>query len=301
MTQTQAQARLAETLATLTDTIDRLSDMSERGYQNPYEAVRWPDTVDPEGDWFSSPELLSLAGTATFDALDEPARRRLAFYEAANFYSLNIHGEKSLMEGLAARLYRKDLLGVSRYLHHFLDEENKHSIYFGGFCTRYARIYRTRHVGFEKVADRNVDDFLFFAKTLIFEEIVDHYNRLQAKDARLHSIARFINHNHHVEESRHLAFGRRLVAALWRANAPDWDDAVKADLRGYLEQFFVTSWREYYNPDVYADAGLPEPWELAEEAWAAPAQRQHRRTASTKCVRFLVSTGILEGEPPDAF
>jgi hypothetical protein len=42
------------------------------------------------------------------------------------------------MQGLAARLYRKDLLGVASYLHHFLDEENKHSVYFGGFCTRYA-------------------------------------------------------------------------------------------------------------------------------------------------------------------
>ena len=50
------------------------------------------------------------------------------------------------MQGLAGRLYRKDLADVADYLHHFLDEENKHSIFFGGFCRRYARVYRTRQV-----------------------------------------------------------------------------------------------------------------------------------------------------------
>ena len=298
---TPSQARLAQALAALGGTVERLSELSEDRYQNPYEMVEWPAAVDPEADWFSSPELLSLRGTEAYDALDEAGRKRLAFHEAANFFSLNIHGEKSLMQGLAARLYRKDLIDVARYLHHFLDEENKHSIYFGGFCTRYARVYRSRQLGFEKVESRDLDDFLFFAKTLIFEEVVDHYNRLQAKDGRLHEVARFINHNHHVEETRHLAFGRRLVEALWTSCAPDWSEQTRADLRGYLDQFFTTMWREYYNPDVYLDAGVPQPWEQAELAWSAPAQREHRRTASLKCLRFLLTAGILEREPIDAF
>jgi hypothetical protein len=296
-----SRTRLAEALGALSDTVERLSMLSERGYQNPYEMLEWPAELDPEADWHSAPELLSLSGTPMFEELDEPARRRLAFYEAVNFYSLNIHGEKSLMQGLASRLYRKDLIGVAKYLHHFLDEENKHSIYFGGFCTRYAHVYRSRQLGFEKVASRDLDDFLFFAKTAIFEEVVDDYNRIQAKDDRLHPVARFINHNHHVEETRHLAFGRRLLEALWTSCAPDWDETTITDLRGYLKQFFVTMWHEYYNPDVYLDAGLADPWGLAERAWADPAQREHRRTASLKCVRFLMSTGILDREPSDAF
>jgi P-aminobenzoate N-oxygenase AurF len=295
-------ARLAEALTALGGTVERLSMLSERSYQNPYEELEaWPARVDARAEWFSSPELLSLHDTPAFAELDETARRRLAFHEAVNFYSLNIHGEKSLMEGLAARLYRKDLLPVAQYLHHFLDEENKHSIYFGGFCTRYARVYRSRQLRFEKVAARDLDDFLFFTKTLIFEEIVDHYNRLQAKDERLNPVARFINHNHHVEESRHLAFGRRIVEALWNSCTPDWAAETVAEVRGLLEQFFLTMWHEYYNPDVYLDAGLASPWELAESAWADPAQREHRRQASLKCVRFLIATGILEREPPDAF
>ena len=295
------QARLRDAIESLSDTAARLSHLSERSYQNPYTAVAWPDAVDPERDWFSSPELLSVYGTPLWDNLDQPARRRLAFFEAANFYSLNIHGEKSLMQGLAGRLYRKDLADVADYLHHFLDEENKHSIFFGGFCTRYARIYRTRQVAWTESRPREVEDFLFFAKTMIFEEIADRYNWLQGRDARLHPVARFINNNHHFEESRHLVFGRQLVAALWNACAPDWGDAGVADVRSYLEQFLVASWREYYNPDVYADAGFEDPWGSAETAWSAPAQREHRRSVSAKCTQFLFTTGILTKEPADAF
>ncbi|MGW7003312.1 diiron oxygenase [Streptomyces sp. NPDC054933] len=299
------KARLVEAIASLGPTVNRLSHLSQRSYQNPYtELEAWPEEVRPEEEWFSSPEYLSLYGTAHWERLDEPTRRRLAFHEAANFYSLNIHGEKSLMQGLAERLYRKDLLDVSEYLHHFLDEENKHSIYFGGFCTRYSRVYRSRQFSFEESHDsrpRDIEDFLFFAKTMIFEEIVDNYNWVQSRDSRLHPVARFINHNHHFEESRHLIFGRRLVTALWEACAPSWGEDTVAELRGYLRQYFTASWREYYNPDVYADAGLEDPWEIAERAWSAPAQREHRREVSKKVVGFLISTGILDKEPADAF
>jgi hypothetical protein len=291
---------LGAALAEVSETSARLSQLSRRTYQNPYTQVDWPEAVEPERDWFGTPEYVSLYGTARWADLDEPARRRLAFHEAAGFYSLNIHGEKALMQGLAARLYRSDLADSADYLHHFLDEEHKHSVYFGGFCTRYARVHRSRLASFAIERDRDIDDFLFFAKTLIFEEIVDHYNRVQARDRRLHPLARFINDNHHREEARHLVFGRCLVTALWTGCAPRWDQTVVDEVRDDLGRFLVASWREYYHPDVYADAGLDEPWELAETAWSAPAQRAHRRRVSAGCLEFLTSLGVLVEEPADA-
>lgn len=290
---------LATALAEVSQTADRLSRLSAKAHQNPYTLVDWPSAVDPERDWFSTPEYVSLYGTPVWDGLDDTARRRLAFHEAAGFYSLNIHGEKSLIQGLAARLYRSDLAGAAGYLHHFLDEENKHSVYFGGFCTRYARVYRSRQASFGTDRPRDVDDLLFFAKTLIFEEIVDRYNRVQARDGRLHPLARFINDSHHREEARHLVFGRRVVTALWQA--ADWDPQTVAGIRDDLGRFVTATWREYYHPDVYADAGLDDPWELAEAAWSAPGQRAHRRRVSTDCLRFLAAAGVLTEEPADAF
>jgi len=291
---------LRTALGQVTETADRLSRLSRRTYQNPYTHIEWPATVEPERDWFSTPEYVSLYGTPAWEHLEEPARRRLAFHEAAGFYSLNIHGEKLLMQGLAARLYRSDLIEVADYLHHFLDEENKHSVYFGGFCTRYAKVYRSRQIPFDHSRPRDVDDLLFFAKTLIFEEIVDRYNRVQARDRRLHPLARFINGNHHREEARHLVFGRCLVSALWTFCAPEWSQSVMDEIRDDLDAFLTATWREYYQPEVYADAGLAHPWDLAETAWSSPAQRAHRRAVSAGCQRFLVSTGILAEELTDA-
>lgn len=283
-------------MSLLKDTVRRLSRVSEHAYQNPYTALEWPATVNPEQDWFATPEYVSLYGTSEWNRLDEPARKRLAFHEAVNFFSLNIHGEKQLMSGLAERLYRKDMLDVAEYLHHFLDEENKHSVYFGGFCTRYARVYRSRQFAVEETAvPRDVADFLFFARTMIFEEIVDDYNRTQSRDDRLHPVAAFINRSHHVEEARHLVFGRELVAELWRTQS--WDVGTVESVRSCLAQFIVSSWREYYNPDVYLDAGLSAPWDLAEHAWDHPRQRAHRRAVSRTVLTYLLDTGILIETP----
>jgi hypothetical protein len=288
-------------IAAMSGTVERLNELSRDRYANPYTAISWPESVDPERDWFFTPELSSLYGTAHWDTLDDVGRHRLAFAEAANFFSLNIHGEKALMEGLAGRLYRPDLGEIAGYLHHFLDEENKHSVYFGGFCQRYAKVYRTRHVAMREQADRSVADLLFFAKVLLFEEHADRYNVLQAKDSRLHSLAVFINAAHHADESRHLVFNRAIVQAFWDTYRPDWDAPTLAAIRAHLDQFFLVTWREYYNPDVYADAGFANPWQVAEDAWHAPAQRAHRRRLSARCLRYFAGIGLLPEEPADVF
>ena len=112
--------------------------------------------------------------------------KRLSFCETVNFFSLNIHGEKRLIEGLARRLYRRGMEDLTAYLHHFLDEENKHMVYFGGFCTEYAgKVYPDRKVAFPREYAAGEEDFLFFAQVLIFEEIVDVYNVHLATDERL--------------------------------------------------------------------------------------------------------------------
>ncbi|MEV0186145.1 diiron oxygenase [Streptomyces sp. NPDC050625] len=298
---TAQHQELRTAIAAIMGTVDRLTEQSRTRYKNPYETITWPEAVAPDRDWFFTPELSSLHGTRHELPLTDTRARQLAFQEAANFFSLNIHGEKSLIAGLATRMYRGDLVEISDYLHHFLDEENKHSVYFGGFCRRYAKLYRSRHVPFAEGTERSVADVLFFAKALLFEEHADRYNVLQAKDVRLHELARFINHAHHADESRHLVFNRAIVQALWQTYAPRWDTATLADVRARISQFFVTTWLEYYNPDVYADAGFDDPWQVAQDAWADPAQCAHRRQISAKCLRFFMSTGILDQEPNDAF
>ena len=284
----------------LADTVRRLSAASRRAYQDAYSSIDWPDAVE-RPQWFTSPELVSLHGTPAWEELADDRRKELSFWEAVNFYSLNIHGERVLMEGLARRLYQPGSEVVAEYLHHFLDEENKHSVWFGTFCLRFAgKVYPERKVAFPAQPGAQAegeDDLLFFAKVSIFEEIVDRYNVAMAHDDRLAPLARMINANHHAEEARHLVFGRRLVEELWRAGAERWPPEVVARVRAHLAAYVSSTWREYYNPDVYRDAGLAEPWAVARRAWDHPRSQGHRRELTARCLRPLVAAGVLEAEP----
>ena len=73
-----------------------------------------------------------------------------------------------------------------------------------------------------------------------------------------------------------------------------------AELHAHLDGFVTATWREYYNPDVYADCGLADPHHVAEVAWRTPAQHDHRRRLSAGCLRFLRSEGLLPAEPTGA-
>lgn len=281
----------------LHDVVTKLCAASRKSAIDPYSKLDWPEALDRE-QWFMSPELTSLHGTGSYEGLSEAGRQRLSFFEAVNFFSLNIHGEKALVEGLARRLYLREHGTISPYLHHFLDEENKHMVYFGGFCTRYGGgIYPDRKMAFPREYAEGEEDFLFFAKVLIFEEIVDEYNVTMAKDGRLVPIAREINFLHHQEETRHLAFGRKLVPAMFGEYRRKWPPEVLGGVRRTISDYLVSTWKEYYNPDVYRDAGFGDPYGVQSAAFAHPACREHRRLISARCIRMLLESGILDREP----
>ncbi len=274
-------------------TVQRLCEASRKQFANPYDTIEWPDKVDPDA-WYMSPELISLYGGEAFAALSEPARKRLSFFETVNFFSLNIHGEKPLVEGLARRLYTSDIPEVSQYLHHFLDEENKHMVYFGGFCQRYAnKVYADKKLVFPREYAAGEEELLFFAKVMIFEEIVDVYNLRMAEDERLAPIARRINLLHHRDEARHLVFGREVVARLSGRYLPEWSEATRQGVREYLAQYLTATWKEYYNPDAYQDAGLPNVYALQRSAWDAPQAQAHRLAVSQPCLNFLRKHHLL--------
>jgi hypothetical protein len=278
-------------------TVKRLCEVSREDFANPF-LVDWPEQLDPETDWYTSPELISLYGTPEYEELSEQQRKRLSFCEAINFYSLNIHGEKSLIEGLAHRLYRKESQVVSPYLHHFLDEENKHMVYFGGFCMRYAgKVYPERKMMFPREFAPGEEDFLFFTRVMIFEEIVDVYNVRMSLDQRLAPIARQINAMHHRDEARHLVFGRKLVRSLFEEYKDKWEADTLALIRDYIAGYIRTTWKEYYNADVYKDAGLANPFDLRDRLFESEVAINHRKAVTGSCLKYLRDTGILLEEP----
>jgi P-aminobenzoate N-oxygenase AurF len=277
--------------------VDKLCAASRKNYQNPYLGIEWPDAIGSE-EWCFSPELLSLYGTEYYDALTDAQKIRLSFNETVNFFSLNIHGEKPLVEGLAFRLYRgPGAAAVNPYLHHFLDEENKHMLYFGTFCQRYAgKIYPERKVAFPRQYAPGEEDFLFFAKVMIFEEIVDVYNREMAADTRLTPVVREINRLHHLDEVRHLSFGRRHTQDLFDEYKPRWSEETLAGVRGYLASYLKATWREYYNPDMYLDTGIGGPFQVASVVATHPSSKARERRIQADCVAYLQKNEMIAPE-----
>ena len=275
----------------------KLSKASIKRYSNPYTEFQWPETASLDS-WYFSPELSSLYGTPMYDSLNEQQQKRLAFWELVNFFSLNIHGEKALLQGLSKRLYSNWPAEISAYLHHFLGEENKHMTLFGTFCLRYAnKVYPSKAYALKEDLQASVEDFLFFARVVIFEEFVDYYNLSMAKDERLHPLCRAINQYHHNDESRHLAFGRNISKQLFDSFSTEWGQDTVDRIRRYLGDYIQSTWKEYYNPWVYKDAGLQDYYETYLKAWKHDQQKQLRQKISNQCFSFFVSSGILHEEP----
>lgn len=271
----------------------KLSALSEDALIDP-AAMRWPAAIDPDG-WYFTPELISLYGTPVWKALGERERKRLSVCEALNFFSMNVHGEKFLISELSRQLYVDDDLDLSRYLGHFVAEETRHMMYFAGFCQRYGnRLYADRTVTLGDCGDPELDRFLLFARINIFEELVDHYNRTMANDTRLQPVVREINRIHHVEELRHLAFGRRFLTECVESHVDDWDDERRAMLRRQLTAYLEFAWKQYYNPDTYADAGLDDPFGTWRNTVGCAAAARHRARVNANRLGFLRRLDLLE-------
>jgi len=280
-------------MKTLSETVQKLSEASRRDAHDLADVLEWPEKLSQE-EWFMGPELVSIYGTEAFANLTEDRQKILSFFECVNLFSMNIHGERMLIEGIAKRLYKPNTAEVAPYLHHFLDEENKHLSYFGGFCMRYAnKVYPSKHLSLPRQYAKGEEDFLFFAKVFIFEEMIDDYNVRIMVDQRVNQLARRINYLHHKDEARHLAFGRKIVLHLFERYVTEWSEEELAGVREHLGIYLSTLFKEFFNPSVYKDAGMLAPYELAATSFAHPSSRQHRQSMADPCIQFLLKNGIL--------
>lgn len=276
----------------------RLSMASRRKFYDVYRAFEWPEALEADA-WAMPPELISLHGTPAWDTLDEPVRRRLSLYEMGNLFSLVLQGERLLVQGLAHRLYGKSTgHAITGYLHHFLDEENKHMVMFGEFCERYVgKVYPEKKLPLPRRYEPGQEEVVFFCMAMVVEELGDFYNVAVGQDERVDPLVREINKVHHVDEARHLAFGRLHLRELFERHAPQWSPQALDDFRTWLGGYLRASWADYYNPAVYRDAGIPLAYDIRQAALSHPAARAHRERASAKLVDYFVATGLLDERP----
>ena len=277
---------------------DKLSRGSKKLIYDVHTKLEWPETLD-DSVWAMSPEYVSLYGTPVWQGLSEAQQRKLAFYECAGFFSMVLHGERPLLEGMSHRLYTLETnLTVTEYMHHFLDEENKHMVMFSSYLRRYVgKVYPEKKIPHTRPLAKGEEDIAFFAKVLVVEELSDVYNVAMAADERLAPIVRDINQTHHVDEARHIHFGRAYLKQLWDRSSPAWTGEQRQSFRAWLIDYINASWRDFYNPSVYRDAGIADAYDVREMALASPVCRAHRQRCSEKYINNLVNSEILLEAP----
>src|SRR5882757_663944 len=275
--------------------LDRLSSKSIDDYYNPYRLFEWPESL-PENMWWMSPELTTTHDSDVVATLSEQQLFALSRFESVNFYSLNVHGIRELLIEVVRRIHTSGFQTPSEFFHHFIGEENEHMWFFAEFCLRYGRrIYRqpSGGIAIPSAASTKVESLLVFARILIFEELVDHYNSRMAEDERLHETIRGINRIHHQDESRHIAFGRELVDLLYLDLKETATEQELADVSTYLRRYLKHSFDSLYHPQVYRDAGLDNAHELRRALLESPARATAEVRTFRKTTRFLEKTGLI--------
>ena len=241
----------------LEQTTAKLTSLSLAARSDSHGLFDWPSHASTDRLAMSE-ALLPMAGLALDRELGDEQRSRVAMLEAANFFSINIAGERELISGLALRLFKGRPVLISNYLQHFIEEENAHTAVFARFCLDYGGgIFPDRQVQFPCERSADEEEFLFFARVLVFEEIANFYNKTMGEDYDLWPLARDINRYHSEDEARHIAFGRLQVAELWERFAVKWSDEERKQVGGYLRDYTASVLRSYVNPEVYRALGLP--------------------------------------------
>jgi hypothetical protein len=266
--------------------------MSIEDYYNPYRMFEWPDEL-PADMWWMSPTLTTTYGTDVAEELTQEQLRALSRCESINFYSLNIHGIRELLIEVTKRIHTAEFAIPSKFFHHFIGEENEHMWFFAEFCLRYGpKIYKQPR-GAETIPHYNAESLLVFARILIFEELVDHFNSKMALDEDLHDTIRQINRIHHQDESRHIAFGRELVRTLF-GNFRDHATCEElAQISDYLKRYMNFSFESLFNPQVYRDAGVGKPLEVRRRLLGGPRRPEFEQQVFRKTLSFLTKNGLL--------
>jgi len=280
--------------------INRLLDLSRNGHYDPYERFHWPEKIE-RGCLWCDEDLLTTYGTELHASLGRETVIALSQSECINFFSLNVHGIKGALEFVMRAIYDERYRDVSEYLHFFVAEENYHMWFFAKFCLDYyGTIYPAAAMPAGRTPDRTERDLYMFASTLIFEEYVDFYNHKVGRNDAVPAIVREINHQHHIDESRHISFGREVVKFLYaELTAVDGSSETVARVRRTIEGIFSYFIGLMYNPRAYQDAnvvafsGLASVAALRNRLRNDPARSAFHHQWFKRTADFFIRQGIL--------
>lgn len=272
----------------------QLSENSRR-YRDPVAGIDWA-RLDDTGFWLPEPAL-SLYGLPEYGALSADVRRRLSQYEFINVMHAGLWLERVFMQRVSRRLTPELAPAVYEYFLHEMREEAGHSLMFlraieASGLTVPAGAWQPPRLADWLARWAPAGGALFWAATVIAEDVPDKFNRYVRTGEGVHPVVREICTLHCIDEARHIAAARvQLEAAL----APH--PGVARLLNPLVRLLFRQYVRVFYTPPAqfYELAGLPHG-----ERWRRLAARNAAHQAFVaECLaptrRMLESYGFRLG------
>jgi len=276
--------------------IDRLIELSEKN-SDP-ATFSWPETLPVDVLWCDE-DLMTTYGTESHKTLDFSQKCLLSKWEAINFFSLNVHGIKEALKFVADCIYEPRYDCVSQYMHTFIAEENEHMEYFAKFCIRYAgKIYETPSFSVKKDHPRLQQELYMFASTLIFEEFVDFYNHKVGKNSVVPGIVRDINYSHHIDETRHVSFGREVVRGLFKEIADDEETVkkVSSQIKSTISYFvgLMYNHNSYMDADVVKHCGFSSSFAMRNALRNSESRKEMHQIWFRRTINFFHQNGMID-------
>ncbi|BDI20483.1 hypothetical protein ANSO36C_62850 (plasmid) [Nostoc cf. commune SO-36] len=274
-------------------TLLTLINLTNSDTYDPFKEIVWPDSIE-SGKLWMSPSLMSIHATRFEQELSEEQLIEISKWEFINFCSLNVTGIRELLAGTANRLHTPGFEVLSEYLHHLIAEENEHMWYFSKFCLQYAgKIYPDRGLAMVSLPEADIANFMFFVRTLIFEEIVDFYNRKMGQDKMLPKFIQEINWLHHLDEGRHIKYGRQYVNLICQELLNKYPKERILEIESAVKGFMELSVQKLYRREIFVDAGIDEPGKMRKELLSHPVRQQFNIKLIASTAKFLTQIGLF--------
>ena len=133
---------------------------------------------------------------------------------------------------------------------------------------------------------------------MVVEELGDYYNVAIENDERVEPLVRELNRVHHIDEARHLAFGRAYLAELFERTRAKWSAETLAAFRAWLVEYLKCVVGRLLQPHDVPRCRPRRRLRGAPDGAVAPGLRRAPRSASSaKLVNYFIKTGLLAEEP----
>ncbi len=258
---------------------------SQRMTLDPFNEIDWDIPID-DSAFHLPPEMLTLFGTSTWDAMTDLERITYSRHETAAMFGAGIWFENALMQIVLCHLTE---IAVTDPMHRYLlievADECRHSTMFGEYIRRAGTpAYGPSQpiINDQSKSGRAISYLLILA----IEELLDHANRATMRDERVHPVSRQIAKLHVLEEARHVSFAKSYLGEAW----PLLCEGEQATVIGAAPELVNAIVGLSLDPAVFDELGIVDGMDIAR---SNPNYRANVVAGLSKLTAFFAELGVI--------